>query len=190
MPNWTYNTLTVTGPLNEVSRFYSIIDPNDDSDDIRILSRLLPMPPEYEHTISGSHPYTASDGMDWYTWQTKNWGVKWGDAETTISSIDDKIIATATEFRKQWSSSDLMKSEEIATFTLSYDSPWSYPDLGLQTISQKWKKLYFVNEAQFEGYDPEDPEAYETAEYGDMQTAFVPNEEEELSILDAVHANG
>lgn len=166
MPNWTTNELTIAGPRIEIARLVHIIMPKGDLSDVAIFSRLLPMPPEYQGTISGSNPLVAGDGMDWYTWQRDNWGVKWGDCRTEIFYIDVKTEELAEAFNQQFGLMSKERDYSLDSITLHYETPWCSPQIGLETLSIKWPMLSFSNEAQYEG---EEDEALEYLDYGPLK---------------------
>lgn len=57
---------------------------------------------------------------DWYDWQHKNWGIKWGDAETEMVSQTDTYV----DYR--------------------FETPWSPPIAGMDAISLMFPDLTFV----------------------------------------------
>lgn len=92
MPNWTSNTLTIHASPADCQDILSKIIVNDGS--IEFFQSFLPMPPDLEGTVSpGPEP-------NWYSWQQKNWGVKWGDCHTEIVSEDPPLVLT---FDTPWS---------------------------------------------------------------------------------------
>lgn len=120
MPNWCDNTLVVTGYVQDILSFAERLKNGKwEKGNLLLLQTFVPMPEKYEGTVSGSDPITADDGLTWYDWQNKYWGVKWGDIDTEI--VDKQP-------GKIW---------------ISFRTPWGPPVEGLQAISKMFPKLTF-----------------------------------------------
>ena len=74
MPNWCYNTLTLTGISDDIHKFYMKNKNNDENitDGILDFSKSVPRPKEQKE--------------NWYDWNCPNWGTKWN--AQNISSIN------------------------------------------------------------------------------------------------------
>lgn len=109
MPNWCMNKLIVTGPKAERDNFINgFPTPTEDDTHPEFIKYYVPMPEGTE---------------DWYEWQLKNWGCKWGDCDTHIFRNDNE---DAIMFNTAWAPA----AEAIQTisglfptlkFALTYD---------------------------------------------------------------------
>lgn len=122
MPNWTYNSATVTGSTDKLKELRKAIQNADDTVDI---TKINPIPDVFNNMHSGSrtidgvryslwieHPDGTVEGVnenelskilkltgarDALDWQYKNWGTKWGDCGTKITEIDDNRLLLTFE---------------------------------------------------------------------------------------------
>ena len=100
MPNWCYNTVSVShDDPAMIQRFIKA------TEDECLLNEFHPMPEELKGTTSPSptndslvEKYGASD---WYSWSVNNWGTKW-DITNAYVGCDDEKSATAS-FDTAWS---------------------------------------------------------------------------------------
>jgi hypothetical protein len=131
MPNWCQNKLTVTGP--DLDSFLTALGVKDGSEEINILETLVPMPEILRGTVSGGWLDTEEEAHqeqaraetgypDWYAWQQANWGIKWGDCHTFMSS-------------------GMNDDEDVV---LHFDSAWSPPVDGICKVSAIFPTLTFV----------------------------------------------
>lgn len=126
MPNWVYTNLTVDGPRMVVNMFDDGIGQFPQGDHTQrhagILRSYIPEP---EHT----------DG-DWYEWQVKNWGVKWGDCHTQPERL--RVNRSNTKY---------------ATAVYRFETAWGFATPGFQTVSRMFPSLRFqfevIEEAGF-----------------------------------------
>jgi hypothetical protein len=90
MPNYSINTLSVTGDTKNLRRFKEQAR-NTESD--LSLSSLFPMP-------KGLMDTDAEDNTpNWYDWSVENWGTKWDVAGKLISVFDDCLEYS---FKSAW----------------------------------------------------------------------------------------
>jgi hypothetical protein len=128
MPNWCSNNVTITGDTEEVRAFVDRIQDNPGPDGLQLLQTFVPMPSKYVGTVEGSPRQAADDGLTWWDWQIKNWGVKWGDTNLFIDdACDDYVI-------------------------LNFSTPWGPPVEGLLAISRLFPSLTIVDD-----WDEESP---------------------------------
>lgn len=151
MPNWCAVDMVISGDPAAVQAFRAKVEKVEAAEDSNlpakrvydIFESLLPMPAELSNTTSPVPDSVAPEqradliakyGTDnWYDWQRKNWGVKWGDCNTQLlATIDDQALG------------------------FTFDTPWGPPTVGLLTISAGWPTLlfeikYFESGMQFQG---------------------------------------
>ena len=143
MPNWTSNTLEVTGEAESVGSFLEAIRWEDDRDPgtpkCRLVN-LLPMPSILESTTSPK-PSTpegealsmrarAETGYDnWHQWQEAHWGVKWGDTYFDHEMSEDGQLLTY-RFNTPWQelSGDFMRVVREAFPSLGFELTYQHED--------------------------------------------------------------
>lgn len=128
MPNWCYNQMTITGKTDDLRKFINDItvpEPTDDNPNATKLSikTLFPCPAELHEYNSplrtGKDGKTLSDdevsalserfiamygSADWYSWQSDNWGTKWGDCNTASDEeIKDGDTSLSIYYETAWS---------------------------------------------------------------------------------------
>lgn len=131
MPNWCSNMLYIDHPdqdiLNEIVTLLRV-EENPISFD-----GFLPTPPELK---GDNAPPSASPEVidqriekygaaDWYDWQVKNWGTKWGPVDGVLENGDGRLFYT---FGTAWGPpmegiATLSQRFPTALFTLAYDEP-------------------------------------------------------------------
>lgn len=150
MPNWTDNVLFIEGPVRDVARLWAIICPDGNEENILVIARLYPMPPEYNYTVSGSHPITADDGNTWYEWANEHWGVKWPDSDTRLVSIDSEIQSMALLYRDNQFSIQPKDGNEIGNLSLNFSTPWCAPSAAFDEIARRWPSVRFRIDSTYE----------------------------------------
>jgi hypothetical protein len=123
MPNWCSNTLKVTGPKSDLSRFFR---ENKGTKGCLSFERRAPTPEDMKKKkvrpagdlggIYGTRP-----PRDWYEWRIQNWGTKW--------DIDD---------------TDLVCSYNQHGLKYAFDTAWSPPVAWLETVCASYPELEFV----------------------------------------------
>jgi hypothetical protein len=173
MPNWCYNSTTVHGDLETLTRFVEAITVNGDKSTYD-LTLLHPIPeelqiasvffsrdgdddPEYQELLKKYEANKAKYGhKDWYDWCIENWGTKWAP-----SPNDHPLEA------------------ESGVLLLSYDTAWSPPSRLLRKISELFPTLTITNSFHEEGMGFWGCEAFhggkEVASYG-MSDGEMPEE--------------
>ena len=133
MPNWVSTTLSVKGSEAEVKRFLEGIK------DSRILESYVPCPTELHETVSGyvgedkaeehrqqQEANIAKHGYkDWYDWSYAEWGTKWGDCDTDISS-------------------PAMLHDGSWEVNINYQTAWGPADTGFLKVSALFPELLFT----------------------------------------------
>ena len=90
MPNWSYNTLTIDGPREDIERFLAAIEATRDNEQERFrggYSLLRTFVPRPESVVA--------DGT-WYDWSVTHWGTKWEDA-MRLDEIDGTTVRMSGE---------------------------------------------------------------------------------------------
>jgi len=100
MPNYVYNTLTVSGTNDAITKFY-----NDNKKDDRELSFNNALP--------------ESGQTDWYNWRINNWGCKWDANKVDFTMTDKEPCKGLYTFTTPWSP-PMKWLEKVST---------KYPDL-------------------------------------------------------------
>ena len=79
MPNYSYNSLSVSGEKENLVGFK---EEAKGADNDLSLNSLFPMPKKLENTVA------PDDKPNWYDWRDKNWGTKWDVDGRLISAAD------------------------------------------------------------------------------------------------------
>lgn len=118
MPNWMSHALEISGPFEEVEKFFNTIGGGMSSEDNSLIDfELLIKPPDnlYRGNIGDAErEYCKKNNVpNWYDWNIKNWGTKWNAAYQKLHySQDGKPVLL---FETAWSVPFpiLMKIEEL-----------------------------------------------------------------------------
>ncbi|CAB4128985.1 hypothetical protein UFOVP223_39 [uncultured Caudovirales phage] len=119
MPNWVYNTLSITGDEQEVARFkeqaskpYKTgwIDSHKPLGDQEMQVHEEPLSfwnfitPPAEHFLEYFEANGFSNGRktgdtpwNWYNWNIENWGVKWDAGEVSLNTDTPKALGYSFE---------------------------------------------------------------------------------------------
>ena len=118
MPNWTYNSVEITGSVQDVQEFLDTVKATDsEGNNYFDFTQVNPIPSELQDVHTGAITIDEVRVDAWYEddddtrrplldmtkdeltekygtyqpidWQYNNWGTKWGDCETKL--IDDVI---------------------------------------------------------------------------------------------------
>jgi len=154
MPNWTYNTVEITGSVENVQNFLDLVKVTDDKGvSWYDFTQCNPIPDDLRNihqggaTIDGVRYdawYEDEDGKrpmmdmvkdrlvkDYGTyqpidWQYLNWGTKWGDCETTL--ISDTITKDKREvvfqFDSAWGEPFRLLNDIAIKFNLTIVNSW------------------------------------------------------------------
>jgi hypothetical protein len=148
MPNWTSNKCEITGDADKVNQFMNDIKITDDrADDTYFIdmTQVNPIPDVFKNMHTGSRTIDEIKYSQWFEidgevtpllelnaleitekhgtcdpvdWQYRNWGTKWGDCQTVITSD--------------------ITTEGIREVTLVFDSAWGEPWMLLNDIAEKY----------------------------------------------------
>ena len=154
MPNWTYNSVEVTGSVQDVQEFLDTVKVTDDEGtDYFDFTQVNPIPEELQAIHTGSITiddvrvdawYEDEDGrrpvMDMIKedltekfgtyqpidWQYNNWGTKWGDCQTEL--VDDTINKSGRElhfrFESAWGEPFRLLNDIAIKFNLEITNVW------------------------------------------------------------------
>ena len=154
MPNWTYNTVEITGSVENVQNFLDLVKVTDDKGvSWYDFTQCNPIPDDLRNihqggaTIDGVRYdawYEDEDGKrpmmdmvkdrlvkDYGTyqpidWQYLNWGTKWGDCDTTL--ISDTITKNSREvvfqFDSAWGEPFRLLNDIAIKFNLTIVNSW------------------------------------------------------------------
>jgi hypothetical protein len=132
MPNHCFQTLSVTGPTEDVNAFHARVEGAKS-----IADAFLPFPKELE----GEEVKNADGEVigrvftdEGYAWTINNWGTKWGDYDTDIISPPSD-------------------TDGEGHVSYSFTSAWSPFDTGLRKISEMFPTLLFSLTYKEEGND-------------------------------------
>lgn len=129
MPNHCWNTLSVTGPKDDLLAFCAAIDVSE-NEGAGIIRAFLPFPAELEGEL-----ITTPDGTvigraftdEGYNWCLRNWGTKWGDYDTDVLTEPHELTDGT------WSVS------------YGYNTAWGPAVEGVVNISAMFPTLSFQN---------------------------------------------
>lgn len=154
MPNWTYNSVEITGSVQDVQEFLDTVKVTDDEGkDYFDFTQANPIPEELQAIHSGAITiddvrvdtwYEDEDGkrpvMDMIKkeltekfgtyqpidWQYNNWGTKWGDCQTEL--VDDTINKSGRElhfrFESAWGEPFRLLNDIAIKFNLEITNVW------------------------------------------------------------------
>lgn len=121
MPNWCWNELEVSGPKEDIASFREAVMPNDISERIELVSRLMPLPEDATIKIiqpDGTEISTFTEEGYWKAIEL--WGSKWADAHTELNADEPNFLS------------------------FNFDSAWGPPEAGIIGISTLYPELTFT----------------------------------------------
>ena len=141
MPNWCTNNLYITGDREAIADFIKRVTLSPEQvekqkQNYDILGQLYPTPQELVETPSGfsadeteqserNKRYEANTAKygarDWYDWNCRNWGTKWGDSDTWLNG-----------------------AEGFDSIEFGFESAWSPPIQGIAHIATMFPTLKFA----------------------------------------------
>ncbi len=177
MPNWSYNTLTISGTKNDMKSFYEIaIKPNINNDLAFSFSNVFPVPIKIKNTIS---PSSSALGRKWIN---ENLSTKRNDKLSEILNEEEEnpdlipvennttekcvflkseygadnwydwnILTYGTKWDCEVLLSDIVKDDEL--FECSFETAWSPPANFLSNLQNKFPKLDIKLIFELEGSD-------------------------------------
>jgi hypothetical protein len=128
MPNWCENTLTLTGPADQVISFICENRGDTTAGEFLLFSKSVPEPTDkyYQADSHLDKPISANSLPNWYHWRIDNWRTKTEpeiiDLDILTKEIDNRLIKTAT---------------------YKFKTPWSPGDVWCQKVIEKYPKIKF-----------------------------------------------
>ena len=124
IPNWVFNSLSVSGNAAELDVFkHEIAEPYDvttydyetrtNKPDVRRSSL------SFWNAIAPTDLETYFAGSNWYDWNVANWGCKWDAANAEVNEVTDSHIS------------------------YNFYTPWSIPVNAMKAMSAKYPNLTF-----------------------------------------------
>lgn len=132
MPNWVNNTVTVTGPEEELVRFkeYIAVFPEyatDEGSHAFSFHSFITLPPG-----TSAKEYFGLEGTEgketelyWYQWNTNNWNTKWDACEVDVTLASDP------------------KGYALKTIYLSFNTAWDAPGPVYIAMAKMFPELSF-----------------------------------------------
>jgi len=130
MPNWCYNTLTLSGDADVISRIKDWYKQSD-KEEVGLFGIFYPLPSELRDTTAPSREPNKTliekfGVSDWYGFALRNWGTKW----------DVREIYTEAETENE--------------IRLSFDTAWSPPIQFYEKLSEDYPEL-IISASYYEG---------------------------------------
>jgi hypothetical protein len=123
MPNWVYNSITISGETTKVKALRDKLGATHDykgseySDPFSFWNIIAPTDLEAYNQTVGTGGRTMDDKLSWYGWNCANWGTKWNSSETTLEEeeLGEGEYELNYHFDTAWS-----MPEPIMHWTLEY----------------------------------------------------------------------
>ena len=154
MPNWTYNTVEITGSVENVQNFLDLVKVTDNKGvSWYDFTQCNPIPDDLRNIHQGGATIDGVRYAAWYEdedgkrpmmdmvkdrlvkdygtyqpidWQYLNWGTKWGDCDTTL--ISDTITKDSREvvfqFDSAWGEPFRLLNDIAIKFNLTIVNSW------------------------------------------------------------------
>lgn len=148
MPNWNSNTLTVTGPKEQLKWFKKGMKKRGTK---LSLNQSVPMPPCLKDTTA------PQNSPNWYEWCIVHWGTKWDTREAILNASDKELIY---DFDTAWGPSDEWLTQTSRLFKeLHFFLKYSEPGMAFQgTIEVKGGKILNETNEDYVNEDESDDE--------------------------------
>ena len=129
MPNWCENTLTISGPNEDIAKF---IEENHNPKEDNSPKSFLPL------DFTKSAPITAGQKEnESYNWKAENWGTK------TNSNAAIHGQASSLSPREQLETYWLVDDQEAI---IDFETAYAPPIPWLETVAAKYPTIYFMLE--------------------------------------------
>lgn len=131
MPNWCFNQLIITGPVDDIKKFMSDTKHPTNENVLLSFNTLVPEPKD----IKAKDPRILSE--DSRFWRIDNWGTKW--------DLDEEIVISINEF----------KDINHMQVTYEFHTAWTPCNKWLMKVSTMYPTLEFDLEFEEECMDIE-----------------------------------
>jgi len=124
MPNWVFNSLSVSGSTEDLAVFKDEIAKPHDAITYDFETR-TDKPAVHESHLSFWNAIAPTDletywaGSNWYDWNVEHWGVKWDASSVEVNEVTDSYIS------------------------YNFETPWSIPLNAMKAMSAKYPNLTF-----------------------------------------------
>jgi len=108
MPNWCSNSITITGPADQMKTLWGKAQDNWKNGNYGLLNAMVPMPAELKETeANGTERPNLVEKYghnDWYGWCNSNWGTKWdiSDEGLEFEDTEDGYATISGWFESAW----------------------------------------------------------------------------------------
>lgn len=82
MPNYVQSVLTITGPERVIATLIEFVR---DGEKVFAFEKIVPPPACVFRGDLGAIEEVANPGRNWYAWNTRRWGTKWGACNPSVS---------------------------------------------------------------------------------------------------------
>lgn len=134
MPNWTYISISATfkSPEDRISFLENVKGRKNtlDESDLFDFNHFIPQPSNlYKENISHSQMEELKrKGIpNWYTWNTENWGTKWGACDVFI------------------------QHDELCHAIIQFNTAWSFPAPVIEKMYEMYPDVKFFIDVEYEG---------------------------------------
>jgi hypothetical protein len=147
MPNWCENSLTVSGPQQDIRRFQQLARPTRDGQQGDLsLARLYPMPPGTLRGDLDVKTLAEQGDQTWYHWCIGHWGTKW-DIEARLIAESPTCLEYA--FASAWNPPVAWLVKVGADFpTLRFKLVYEEPDMGFSGVTVVDRGWVLVDQCQ------------------------------------------
>ena len=138
MPNWTANTVEITGTPKDILKFKKHMGEGFS------FEKIIPPPADMFHgdLTEKNRQECADKGVpNWYDWHCENWDTKWDACHVEVEEHEYDGMLRGRECR------DLM------TVTYRFDTAWSPPEKVIAKLQQDWPEFEITGGYVGEGYE-------------------------------------
>lgn len=139
MPDWTSNKLTITGAAEDVEAFLKKARMGVEEEKEFSFNAFVPTPKEVDQ---GNVVLGVAPRLNWYNWNTNNWGTKWDACHVTV---EHKAIPDLTQLAYALSETTRVTAE------IRFGSAWSQPAPVIDAIYEQHPELEIEHKYFHEG---------------------------------------